>query len=129
MLLAESDNASVEGRVLTMAKGVFAWMRQYPQMAKLTPVLIAACHSNNKSFVSIKETLDLGLQRLRGFLSRSKGISSKKLDDMTLSIHCQMFGTILYAITMDRISDLDLLEKSTLEMIRNFVLTGIKKDT
>jgi AcrR family transcriptional regulator len=98
------DHRGGHRRVLIIAQATFAWMREYPDLAKLTPVFLQAAQLKPKLRATLNKTMDVGRQRLFEILSHGEAIDSKdkrNLKDLSLAIHQQIVGSSLYIIGFD----------------------------
>lgn len=109
-----------EGRVLAMAAAMFEWMRRYPEISKLTPVLFQGASEIEDLKKLQVATLSTGRNRIIEILSKTNPYAkweSSKLSEIASGLHSVMIGTALYIIGLDQYEQIPYFEKICLDTI------------
>ncbi len=119
-----ADHRGGPARALIIAQATFAWMREYPDLAKLTTVFFQAAQFKPALRSGLNKTMETGRQRLFEILNHSNSVNpndKKTLHDLSFAIHQQIVGSSLYIIGFNAWDQIAKIERTCLMAIEQLI--------
>lgn len=116
-------------KIVAIARGMFDWMRKYPELSRLGLVLYQSgphIPELNKFMDGARKT---SRDRIKSFLIQEKTFTKmkpKELDEVITSLHSYMYGFFFYVVAMNDFKNLNPHEATCLEGLKKLISTHLK---
>ena len=100
-------------KIQAMSKAMFEWMRRYPALSRLTPILFQTAPHIKELRDLQHQTLHRGLSRIAEILASDTKWAKKRAAErleIARSAHAIMIGGALYVIALDQYRDMKTYE-------------------
>jgi AcrR family transcriptional regulator len=111
-------------KLLAIAKGMFYWMKKYPELSRLGLVL----YQSGPHIPELSQLMDgvrkTGRSRIKLYLVLDKKFAKmkpKELEEFTTSLHSYMYGFFFYVVAMNDFGNLATHENACIEGLRNLI--------
>lgn len=121
--LAESHDVGAM-KVLAISKGMFDWMRAYPELSRLGLVLYQSSPHIKKLSHFMEQARNAGRARIKSFLVHDayfKDLKPAKLDTVVTMIHSTMYGSFFYIVATDSYDNIDVQERNCHENLKKIL--------
>lgn len=116
-------------KIVAIAKGMFDWMRKYPELSRLGLVL----YQSGPHIPELNKFMDgarkASRDRIKSFLIQEKTFAKmkpKELDEVITSLHSYMYGFFFYVVAMNDFKNLNAHEATCLEGLKKLISTHLK---
>jgi AcrR family transcriptional regulator len=116
-------------RVLAMAEGMFDWMKEEPELSKLSLVLFQVAPHNKRLGKFMKEAHEAGRERLKSLLlldERAKRMKPAMLEKVVTSLHSHMYGHSFYVVAMNGFGALPEHRENCVSGLRDLISGYLK---
>jgi AcrR family transcriptional regulator len=115
-----NSNLSGVNRIFVMAEATFEWMKKYEELSRFSLVLFQVSSSFSQLAQAQQDTLNVGLQRILGFLKADdyyKSKSEKELLALSQSIHSILMGSVFYILATNQYKNIGLYKKTCMKSL------------
>jgi hypothetical protein len=116
-------------KILTIAEGMFDWMKKYEDLSKLGLVLFQSSPHIKKLESFMDQARAVGRRRIREFLEQEtffRDLPKAELEKIVIGVHSVMYGFFLYAVAMDDYRNLNLHRQNCLEALSRLIQSYLK---
>lgn len=118
--LARITTGSIGDKIVGISDAMFLWMKEYPDLARLSPSILHAAHHSHKIRGIYSKAMELGRARIADLIeleNKNRGIAEEKAK----AIHGIIHGAGLMIVQNDDWSNLELHRRSVEFSIRNLL--------
>ncbi|MCC6278345.1 MAG: TetR/AcrR family transcriptional regulator [Oligoflexia bacterium] len=110
--LANLNSSKPEDRIVAVGDAMFKWMKAYPELAKLTPVLLHARPTNPDVKRIFESAMTIGRSRIADYLRHMPAFSPSKAAERAIQIHSLQMGMGLYIVSHNAWDELDISQQT-----------------